>query len=257
MGNLLGSRQITSCLGVSASCLLLLAASCGSGDESENPFAAGAGAEAESTLPRDEEAPGLQPCEGDRHVVAFDVAGLLMVESDPGVILNGWNTGEPPAFRPGTPEVAVAYRELGYEVIYMVGLPPNVTLGGAPAPQALEAWLGEHAYPTGVGVHYWFWDPAADGGTNVWTAISNELLRLAGEGASIDAGYTDNPERAYGMATGGVLPDRLFTLESIPVEGVVIKDGFPPGPRSTPLAGDDFLAHLDAVEALGPVCLTG
>jgi hypothetical protein len=253
MGNLLGGRRLASHLGAAAlSPLLLLAAACGGGDENSannNPFLSEQPA---VTGPTSTEVAGLRPCAESRHVVAFDVAGLLTVEESI-ELLNAWNQGTRPTPRPGTPEVASAYRDRGYEVLYLVGMPSTVTLDDVPVNQALDSWLLDNGYPTGVGTHYWFWDAAE--GTTVWTAISNELLRFAGEGATIDAGYTENPERAYALATGGVKTDRLFTLESMPVENVVTDDGMPPGPKSTPLVADDFNAHLTKIEELPPVCI--
>jgi hypothetical protein len=233
--------------------LLLTAASCGGGGSGDdNPFAA-TGEEASETTTSTTE---LQPCSEDRHLVAFDIIGMLTL-GDYGAITAWDQEGIYPEPRPGLPETAQAYRQRGFEVLYITTLPIETEVNGMPALDAMHAWLAEKGFPVDEGVtRVWAMDKDSTGGGTSWGNISNELLRLASEGLHIHAAYTENRDKAYGFATGGVDRENLFTLESMPVEGLRENDSpdFPIGPPTTPVVGDDFVAHSTEVASKPPIC---
>jgi hypothetical protein len=72
--------------------------------------------------------------------------------------------------------------------------------------------------------------------------ISAELDRLVGEGASLDAAYTDNEDKALAFKSA-VPSERVYTLGS----GASTSG-------TTPIPDDDMVAHLADIEALAPVC---
>jgi hypothetical protein len=253
MGYLLGSRRVGArpvLAGLIAAPILLTLVSCGGGDDSgNNPFT-NANEEAADTT----ETTALPACSEARHLAVFDIIGLLTLDGYEGI--TRWSEeGIYPEARAGTPETVQAFRERGFEILYLTTLPTASDLNGVPALDAMTAWLTEKGYPMDAGVTgVWTLDGTA-GGTPM-SNISNELLRLSGEGVSIDVGVTENADKAYGFAIGGVPTEGLFTLESMPVEGRREQDtpDYPVGPPTTPVAGDDFVAFAAQIAQLPPVC---
>src|SRR6266511_6449171 len=255
MGNLLGSKRAASrrsaLAGLIAAPILLSIVSCGGGgdEENDNPFVKTDQNAAETT-----ETTALLPCSENRHLVVFDIIGLLTL-GDYGAITRWNEEGVYPDARPGTVETAQAYRQRGFEILYVTTLPSDSNVDGMPAPDAMTAWLTDKSFPVEPDVtRVWTMDGSAGGSS--WSNISNELLRLSGEGVSIDDGYTENSDKAYGMATGGVPQDGLHTLASLPVEGRREQDtpNYPIGPPTSPIANDDFVAHAAEVAQQPPVC---
>jgi hypothetical protein len=200
------------------------AAACGSGDDvpetaDESPAAT------------------LASCSVERHVVAFDYFGTVSVaDADLGDWLKDVN--DAPDARPGVAEVATAYRERGYEVLYITTAPSIIDLGGAPIGDRIADWLTEKGFPLGEGTTLWVWD----GNHTPMRGISGELDRLVSEGAAIDAAYTDNEDKALAFKSA-VQSDRVYTLGS----GAATSG-------TTPIANDDMVAHLADIEALDQVC---
>jgi hypothetical protein len=234
---------------IAAPILLTLVSCGGGGDSGNNPFTNTDEEAADTT-----ETTSLQPCSEARHLAVFDIIGLLTLDGYEGI--TRWSEeGIYPEARPGTAETAQAYRQRGYEILYITTLPTTADLNGVPALDAMTAWLTEKGFPLDADVtRVWALDGTAGGKS--WSNISNELLRLSGEGVSIDAGFTENSDKAYGLATGGVPTEGLFTLESMPVEGVREQDtpDYPVGPPTSPVPGDDFVALAAQIAQLPPVC---
>lgn len=239
-------------MGIVAGPLLLIGAACGGGSsDDENPFTAAGPAASETTATTD-----VLPCAESRHVVAFDIIGLLTLGDY--AALSVWDEqGVYPDARPGTAETANAYRQRGFEVLYITTMAVDTEINGVPSLDAMISWLTEKGFPMEPEVtRVWAMDNST-GTAQSWGHISNELLRLAGDGAIIDAAYTENADKAYGFATGGVPKDGLFTLESVPVEGQQTQtddDASPLGPPNTPIAGDDFVAHAAQIGQEPPIC---
>ncbi|HEY3140822.1 MAG TPA: hypothetical protein VGJ86_06815 [Acidimicrobiales bacterium] len=247
MGNLLGSNPVARrrpvLLGLVALWTPLLAvAACGGDDKSDN-FAQ---TEATSTT---ETTTGLLPCDQDRHMVAFDVIGFLTQENVE--LVGPWvDTGTTPTPRAGTVELANAYRERGYEILYLTTLEASMDLHGQPVGDAMSQWLVDSGYPMGEGIgQLWVWDGTRTDDGQTWVSITDELLRLAGEGVTMDAGYSENADKIYAMATGGVAAEHLYSLTSPPAVA-----GAPSSAPSVPIPGDDVVAHLATIQALSPVC---
>jgi hypothetical protein len=204
--------------------LVLGAAACGSGDDVSD-----SADESPTTK--------LASCSAERHVVAFDYFGTVTVaDADLGDWLKDVN--DSPDARPGVADVAAAYRDRGYEVLYITTAPSIIDLAGAPIGDRIADWLTETGFPLGEGTTLWVWD----GNHTPMRGISAELDRLVGEGATIDAGYTDNEDKALAFKSA-VQSDRVYTLGS----GASTSG-------TTPVTNDDMVAHLADIEALAQVC---
>lgn len=204
--------------------LAIATLACGEGSGSS-----GADASVPATLP---------PCADERHVVAFDVFGTL-TPSD-GDLLD-WlaDGGAPPDVRPGAVQLVSAYRTRGFEVLYITTVPGDVEVGGQPIGDVLAGWLDESGFPMGdSSTHLWLWD----GNHTPMQGISDELRRLSDEGASVDAAYTDNEDKAFTLKSG-VPSDKVFTLG----------DGAG-STGTTPVPGDDLETHATEVTGLGQIC---
>ncbi len=182
----------------------------------------------------------LAPCSTDRHVVVFDYFGTISMDDDD---LLDWIAApaSPPPARPGVADVAAAYRSRGYEVLYITTAPTFLEIGERPVGDRIAEWLTDAGFPMGEGVVMWVWD----GNETPMRGISAELERLVGEGASVDAAYTDNEDKAFAFKSA-VPSERVFTLGT--------------GASTTgtsPVPGDDMVAHVAEVELLDQVCQTG
>lgn len=222
-----------------ATLLLLLgvtAGACAGGDD-EGEVAVPAPLDTETTA-----APGsttAPPCSGARHAVVLDFLGTLTSEGDFGAVLE---VELEVLARPGAADVARAYHDRGYELLYVSTAPGNVPVGDSTFAEAFTVWLGSNGFPLGDRTRIWTWNQGED----AIVALLEELLRVEQAGVSVDAGYTDNPDKANAMASGGVPPDGLWTLgEAAGSAG------------STAVPSDDFTAHIATVERLGMVCRPG
>ena len=206
--------------------LILGVAACGGGDAS-----GGVTTTAPGELPR---------CADERHVVAFDFFGTITTSDDD---LGDWLAvpNDAPGPRTGAAEVAAAYRDLGYEVLYMTTAPDIIMVGDQPMADAVAGWLETQGFPSGEGTHLWVWD-------NNYTAmrgLSGELERLTEAGASVDAAYTDNEDKAFAFKT------------SVPSHGVHTLGAAAGTSGTTPVPGDDMQAHATEVASLDAVCTSG
>lgn len=179
----------------------------------------------------------LALCADERHVVAFDVFGTL-TPSDGDLVDWLADASALPDVRPGAAQLASAYRTRGFEVLYITTVPGDVEVGGRPVGDALAGWLDENGFPTGDSTHLWLWD----GNHTPMQGISDELRRLRDEGASVDAAYTDNEDKAFTLKSG-VPSDNVFTL-----------GGGAGSTGTTPVPGDDLETHATEVTGLGQIC---
>jgi hypothetical protein len=220
----------------------LLAAACGGdgGDQSAPAATGPQRAVTEGSTP----STVLRPCAEERHVVAFDFAGMLTAaQADWTNWIQGVGEPEP---RPGGVEVIEAYRARGYEILYITTSPPNVLIDDLPVPVAVEGWLQRHGYPLGEGTQVLGYTGNNPEPNAPVLSITDELLRLAGEGVHRDAGYTENADKAYAYASGGIDPARIFMLgEEAGVAGTQV------------IADDDLVAHAASLQELPPVCDVG
>ncbi len=196
-------------------------------------------------------APALLPCAEDRHMVAVDILGLLTVENVE--VLGPWIDGATePTPRSGAPEVFRAYRERGYELLYITTIPPNAFRDRSVEETATE-WLTDNGFPSGPGTQIWVWDGVSRPDGQTWISITDEMLALAAEGVAIDAAYSENYDKTYAFAAGGVSPERNFSITPVESPGEA-------GPTSAPtswIPNDDLVAHAAAVQQLPPVCQVG
>lgn len=217
----------------------------GGGDDEATPAATGEPAEsAESaTGAGATEAAGLPPCSEERHMVMFDFGGMMTMQEEGEIVTNWLNEQIPPDPRPGAPELTQAYRERGYEILYLTTAPPALTFDGLPVPAAAEEWLQTNGFAAGVEgtrVH----GHSRQDLDAALLSITDELLRLSGEGVTMDASYTDDEDRVYPLAAGGIPAERIYMIG--PDAGAA---------GTTAIPNDDLHAHLaTAVEELPPVC---
>jgi hypothetical protein len=179
-------------------------------------------------------------CAVERHVVVFDYFGGITTHDDD---LFTWmeNPATAPPARSGVADVAQAYRQRGYEILYVTTAPPNLAIGGVGVGDLITEWLTAQGFPMDEGTTLWMWD----GNQTPMRSISSELTRLVDEGASIDAAYTDNEDKAFAFKSA-VPSQRVFTLGS----GATATG-------TTPVPDDDMVAHLAEIELLEQVCRAG
>lgn len=249
MGNLLGrksprrGRAMVGLMIAGSPLLMALAACGGDGDDASI-------ADLPSVDTGEEETEtGLLPCAEDRHLVAFDIIGFLTQGNLE--VLTPWQEGTPPAPRAGSAELVQAHRQKGFEVLYITTIPPDF-FGERTVQEAVDEWLGANGFPLGAGTHFWAWDGVDRPDNQTWVTITDELLRFASEGFSIDRSYTENTDKAYAFATGGVPPEGNYTLS--PVEGL---HESPTSAPTTLIPNDNLLDHAATVQQLAPVCQIG
>ena len=224
---------------------ILLVAACGGDDDS--------GASPPSTDPPDPEgAAGIEarllPCAEDRHLVAVDIVGFLTAEQSATIIGPWLGEGVSPAPRDGAPEVFHAYRDRGYELLY-ISLLPQASVPALSLPDMFTDWLASGGFPTGPGTDIFVPETAAISDAGTWVAITDRLLSLAAEGVSIDAAYTESPDYSHAYSTAGVPAERNYSLTP-----VTIVDRALPDTPVTRIPNDDMVAHAGEVAGLPPVC---
>jgi hypothetical protein len=211
--------------------LALLAAGCGSGGDDT----ASLGGQAdETTLPPTTLLPS---CAENRHIVVFDYFGFLTQSDDD---LRQWldDPTDTPDLRLGALETVTAYRSLGYEIAYLNTVPVNMAIGDQPIDDAIRGWLESNDFPLGEGTTILGWQSG-----DAIIGITNQLLDFQSDGVSVDAGYTDNQDKAAGMITGGVPADHMYTVGT--AAGTE-------GSRAIP--DDDVIAHSANIADLPKVC---
>jgi hypothetical protein len=214
--------------------LSLLATACGDdGDGEEDTMAAGS--TSSSTAPGDE----LPSCDAVDHTVIFGFFGTV-TRGEPGELL-AWadDAGAAPEPRPGAADVAHAYRELGYNVVYVTAEPSTTDIDGQPMAEAITVWLGANRFPIDEGTRVWAWN----GNGEMSVALIQELTDMTTSGVDIHAGYASDPDVVFPLSTGGIPSTNLFTV------GDAAQDG-----TSTSLPEEDLGAHLSDVRDLDPVC---
>jgi hypothetical protein len=179
----------------------------------------------------------LPLCSVERHVVAFDYFGTISLADDDVV---AWlsEVPTPPPARPGVAAVASAYLDRGYEILYITTAPGDILVGGVPIGDAVTAWLADNGFPTGERTTTWAWD----GNYTPMTGIANELGRLTAEGATIDAAYTDNEDKAFAFKT------------AVPSEEVYTLGAGAAATGTTPVPADDMVAHAAEVAQRPAAC---
>jgi hypothetical protein len=208
-------------------------AACASGDD-DSEVATPPPLDNETTAPNGPTT--APPCAQARHAVAFDFLGTLTLEND---LAAAAAVNLEVLARSGAADVATAYRDRGYEILYVSTAPADFPVGDQQLVDVLTMWLGRNGFPTGDGTRIWTWDSGGD----AIVALVEELLRLGQAGVTVDAAYTDDADKAHAMASGGVPAAGLWTL------------GAGAGaPGSTAVPNDDLLAHVATVERLGMIC---
>ena len=188
---------------------------------------------------------GLPSCREVGRAVVFSVFGGAT--SGAGGEAAGWvsDPDAEPEARPSAAAVASAYREVGYEIVYLALLPSETLIGDQPVVDAVTVWLGLNSFPVGEGVRVWA--PPGDGSDDLSVALIEELTRLGAAGVEIDAGYAGDQETVFPLVSGGVPSDRVF----------MVGDGDPTSGSNvsvTPLPTEDLAAHVTEVQALDPIC---
>jgi hypothetical protein len=151
-----------------------------------------------------------------------------------------------PAARPGAAALASAYREVGYDVVYIALLPSETLVGDRPVVDAVTVWLGLNGFPVGEGAQVWA--PPGNGSSDPSVALIEELTRLGAAGVEVDAGYAGGQEAILPLVSGGVPRDRVFMV------GATGGNTSSTDVSSTPLRDEDLTAHVAEVQGLEPIC---
>jgi hypothetical protein len=208
---------------------LLAATGCSKGDDDS----ASIDTVAPSTSQR---APGPitpAPCKENRHYAVFDVNGTLTMSDQQAA---RWLTdpAAEPDVRPGAADLVTAYRQDGYEIMYVTSLPATTIIAGQPVADAYKGWLERHGFPVDG-------PPVNTTTTDKPSELSGELVALAGQGAKVDVGYTNKQDKVEAFETGGVA--KVFTL------------GIAPGTAgTTAVPGDNLVAKVGEVKAEPKIC---
>jgi hypothetical protein len=189
----------------------------------------------------------LPPCRDVNRAVVFVVFGGAT--SGAGGEVTSWvnDPDAEPAARPRAAALASAYREVGYEIVYVALLPSETLIGDRPVVDAVTVWLGLNSFPVGEGAQVWA--PPGDGSGDPSVALIEELARLGAAGVDVEAGYAGDQETAFPLAAGGVPRDRVFMVGATGGEATSDSDV-----TSTPLRDEDMSAHAADVQALEKIC---
>jgi hypothetical protein len=218
------TRRAGLCL---AALLTLAATACG--DDS--------GAAAGDPGDQNAEAPtttGLPACEDNPRLVIFHINGVLTAERTE---FNNWldEPGYVMQTRAGAPELAEAYHERGFHVVYATRGDSDLEMHGTPYVDAMTAWLISQNFPIDERAYLQEgFDPVT---------LSDALGAARNEGGGGYAAYTTVEDDLPALQVAGVPAERIYGLEDL-----AGTDG------TTTLPGDDLNAHLSEVEALEPVC---
>jgi hypothetical protein len=214
-----------------------LACGDGGGDEGAPLETAGATTTDDTSLP---------PCREVDRAVVFSVFGGATSGEDGEATTWVDDPDVAPEARPRAAAVAGAYREVGYEIVYVAMLPSETLIGDQPVVDAVTVWLGLNSFPVGDGVRVWA--PPGDGSGDPAVALTEELTRLGAAGVEVDAGYAGDEETVFPLVSGGVPRDRVYMVGD--------GGGEPSSTNvsSTPLPDDQLAAHVVEVQGLDPIC---
>lgn len=152
-----------------------------------------------------------------------------------------------PEARAGVAALANAYRDLGYEILYVSLLSSETLVGDQPMVDAVTVWLGLNGFPVSEGVRVWA--PEGEGAGDPSVALIEELARASAAGADFDAGYAGSQETVFPLAAGGIPGDRVFMVGAGGGEAASGTET-----TATPLPDDDLTAHVTEVQGLDPIC---
>lgn len=207
----------------------------------------GAAAPIETSAAETTEDTGLPLCRDVDRAVVFGVFGAATADASRDAAAWVSDPDAEPAARPHAADLATAYRDAGYRLLYVAMLPSETRIGDRPIVDAITVWLGVNGFPVGEGATVWV--PEGDGSADASVALIEELTRLGAAGTEFEAGYAGDRETVFPLAAGGVPHDRVYAVG----DGA---DGVPPDAEtpSTPLADEDLPAHVAEVGARGPIC---
>lgn len=182
-------------LGLAAVALGLVTVACGSGDGTS---------EASDTVQQGTtEDTALPPC-GDSagQVVVFGIQGVLTGNDE----IEGWLEGDTDAIpvAEGAPELATAYHDLGYGIIYQTVLPQDFEMEGRPWTEILGQWLQTHGFPY-------------EGPAQLITVQDREqaavaLVNLLTDDQTATTAYVQNDLFIEGLVAGGIPRQQIYTM---------------------------------------------
>lgn len=190
---------------------------------------------------------GLPSCRDLHRNVVFSVFGAATT-GERGEATTWMNDPDAaPEARSEVAALANAYRDVGYEVMYVMLLPSETLIGDQPIVDAVTVWLGLNDFPVGEGMRVWA--PDGEGAGDPSVALIEELARMGAAGADFDAGYAGDQEAVFPLAAGGIPGDRVFLVGATDGE---VSSGTET--TSTPLPDDALAAHVTQVQGLEPIC---
>lgn len=218
------------------------AVACGNGDDDEAPLAT-----AEDTTTSETSETSLPSCRDVDRAIAFVVFGGVTSGEDGEAARWIDDPDAGPIPRPDAAALASAYRDIGYEILYIALQPSETRIGGRPLVDAITVWLGLNNFPVGEGAQVWA--PPGDGTADPSVALIEELTRLGAGGLELDAGYAGDQDTILPLVSGGVPSDRVFLVGA--TGNTATTSG---GVTSTPLRDEELPAHVAEVQGLEPIC---
>ena len=207
----------------------------------------GEAAPLETSAPETTADTGLPACRDVGRTIVFSVFGAATAGTTGEAA--AW-VGDPdaePTARPNAATIASAYRDAGYQLLYVAMIPSESRIGDQPVVDAITVWLGLNGFPVGEGARVWV--PEGDGSADPSVALIEELALIGAAGTEVDAGYAGDQETVFPLVAGGVPRDRVYDMGGGQGEA-------PSGSHvsSTPLPDEGLPAHVAEVRALEPIC---
>lgn len=210
-----------------------LGAACGEDDPSDS------GEEATETI--DGEASSttattdLPACADAKQLVFLSFDGFLTMGGDE---FDTWSASFPDYAmepRPGAVELASAYHDSGYELVYATSGSSDLDINGTPYDDALAQWFEAAGFPYGERARVLY---DASG-----TTVTDELLSWSTRGGTAHTAYTNMTEDIARLRAGGMPKDRIYTLgDASGVDDTVA------------IPSEDLSAHLTSMGEPETIC---
>lgn len=213
--------------------LSLLLASCGgdSGDDDLSLEAPAASTTTNTATPS---------CDEARHAVVLSTFGAATLGDEDEAGRWSIRPEEEPVPRPGAADIVRAYKDLGYQILYVTLQPSEMSIGDQQLIDAVTVWLGANGFPVGSGeTRVWAWD----GNGEASVALIEELAHMSSDGTDVDVAYVSDSDLVFPLVTGGVPRERVYTLGEAADQQTV-----------TSLPDEDLTAHLGDIKEMDPVC---
>lgn len=212
------------------SLVALLATSCGDDSGATDAGSQDEGAAADATTTT-----ALPACEDRPMVVVFHINGVLTPDreeftrwlDDPEYVME---------VRTGAVELASAYHERGFNLMYSTRGGDDLDIHGTPYPEAISDWLSAQGFPLDDRAYL---HEATD-----TLSLADAMTEAQTDGGGGYAAYTNVGDDVPALQVAGVPEERIYGMDDLAGE-----EG------TTAVPGDNFEEHQSMVEGLEPVCV--